>query len=96
MSTDMQLPMDELIGRLSDADKRVLKESSDGQYVYPARTIAQETGLPLFVVRKAQRHMHALGVFNYDFLVSEDSSELAGRGYSRTMLGQRVFDALQD
>lgn len=89
------MPLDDMIARLNPHDVKVLLHSSDGLMVYPARTIAEETGLSVYAVRKAQRHLRGLGLLLLGFLMHEDNNELCGRGYSTTIDGARVKQELQ-
>jgi hypothetical protein len=71
-------------------EKLVLRHSSDGQWVSPARTLAAKTRLPVTHVRRIQRYLKSIGLLEYGFLINEDDGLLCGRGYHRSSLGDKV------
>lgn len=84
----------QIIAEMTSAEKRVLAHASDGEMCYAMRRQAQELELPLLLVRRIYKRLATNGLVQLTWLVQEDSHQVAGRGYIRTRLGDRVLEQL--
>jgi hypothetical protein len=75
----MQIPLEKLARQLTVPEKRVLLELTDGEWVYPARQIAADAGIPIDITRKILRYFRRIGIAEHGFLMSEDY-RIAGSG----------------
>ena len=76
---------------LSDNEKRLIGEMSDGELVYPIAQTASDAGVALAEARKIVRRFQSAGLVRLGPLRDEDGL-LCGRGYWLTREGLSVAD----
>jgi hypothetical protein len=92
----MALSVEEMLNGLNDHQKLVVSEMSDGEYVYPARYIASDLGLPTSYVLKQMRMLKKEGFATYGHLSAEDCEKVMGSGYWLTRLGLDLRTQIRD
>ena len=76
---------------LSDDERSVLGEMSDGEMVYPADQTAADAGVPLARTRAIMRRFREIGLARFGPLRT-DENKVAGCGYWLTREGSFVLD----
>lgn len=92
----MSLSVEEMLNSMNDHQKMIVSEMSDGEYVYPARYIASDLGIPVNYVLKQMRSLKKMGFAQYGHLRAEDSDKLVGSGYWLSRLGLDLRDQIRD
>jgi len=81
---------------LTADDIVVLRELTDGEWVYPACDVARDTGLTITKVRASMARLREAGLATQGPLFNHDENRVAGRGTWANRVGLRMQDALRE
>lgn len=83
----MALSIAEMLENFTSEQRLIVDQLGDGEYVYPARYIANDLRLSPNYVLKQLRWFKKIGIANYGVLRAEDDHRICGSGYWLNRLG---------